>query len=315
MRRLSIAALLISVLVGWICVAEGPTIAVVMKTFINDPFMVNIANFARARGEELGAIVETYAASSHAAVEEQISIVESLIAREVDAIILAPLDSNALSPVINEAMDAGIPVILVDTDAYNANYVTLISTGNIRASKLAAEYAAILLNFRGKVAQIEGDPTEQTALDRRTGFHEGIAQYPEIELVASISGYWTTPGAVDATEAILQSHPDVDLIFASSDMMGVGAAEVLRRTGRTDVILITFDGLKEGTDLILEGISAGDVAQNAKFMGERAVELAMQIILGEIEPEDVPEWIDSGAILVHPWNVDWYRRELLGIEE
>src|SRR5262249_5294989 len=129
----------------------------------------------------------------------------------------------------------------------------------------------------------------------------------------SITGHWSTPGAVEATEAILQAHPDVNLIFASSDLMAVGAATVLERAKRTDVIIVGFDGITEGTDLIIAGKAAGDVAQNAKAMGEISVEIAMQIIKGEKKAGDFPKTIDSGMMLVHPWNVHEYRANFLGI--
>lgn len=306
-----------TLIIGWGMFASAqvqqPTISVVVKTMINDPFMVNIANFAKTRGEALGAKMEIYGASGHGAVEEQISIVESLIARKVDAIVLAALDSKGLGLVVNKATRAGIPVILIDSGVEGAEYVTVIQTDNIKGSALAAEYAALLLNGKGKVAQIEGEPGHETAQLRIKGFHEEIANYPNIELVISVTGHWTTPGAVEATEAILETHPDVNLIFASSDMMGVGVSEVLRQKKRQDIMLITFDGIEEGTDLILEGKSSGDVAQNAKAMGERSVEIALEIIKGQKKPSDYPKFIDSGTLLVHPWNVNWFRKEFLGL--
>lgn len=164
------------------------------------------------------------------------------------------------------------------------------------------------------VAQLEGESASETAQLRTKGFHDKIATYPGIELVASINAHWSTPGAVDATEAILQAHPDVNLIFASSDLMAVGAATVLGRAKRLDVIVIGFDGIAEGTDLVIAGTAAGDVAQNAKAMGEISVEIAMQIIKGEKKAADFPKVIDSGMLLVHRWNVQKYRADFLGIK-
>lgn len=293
---------------------DGPTIAVLPKTIIGDVFMTNLANFAQARGEELGANVEIFGVASHGAVEEQISIMETLISRGVDAIILAAVDSRGLASAVNKATEAGIPVILADSGVEGANYVTVVQTDNVRASGLAADYAAVLLSYEGQVAQLEGEPSSETAQLRRQGFHEGIAKYPGIELVSSITAHWTTPGAVDATEAILQANPDVDLIFASADLMAVGASIVLERAGRDDILLIGFDGIAEGTDLIIAGKAAGDVAQNARGMGELSVEIAMQIINGEKSADDFPAFIDSGMTLVHPWNVHSYRQSALGIE-
>ena len=104
------------------------------------------------------------------------------------------------------------------------------------------------------------------------------------------------------------------MVFTSSDLMAVGAATVLERAKRPDVIVIGFDGIAEGTDLVIAGKAAGDVAQNAKAMGEISVEIAMQIIKGEKKASDFPKVIDSGMMLVHRWNVQKYRADFLGIK-
>jgi ribose transport system substrate-binding protein len=292
--------------------AAEPVIGILPKTIIGDVFMKNMADFAVAKGKELGAKVEVYSVASHEAVEEQVSAVESLISRKVDAIILAAVDSKGLAPVVDKATAAGIPVILVDSGVPGAKYVTVVQTDNIGASSLAADYAAALLSGRGKVAQLEGEPASETAQLRKKGFHEQIAKYKNIELVASITGHWTTPGAVDATEAILKGHPDVNLIFASSDLMAVGASTVLEREGRKDVLVLGFDGLPEGAALVKQLKAVGDVAQNAKVMGEKSVEVAMQVIKDKNAAASIPKVIDSGFTLVHPWNVDAYTKANFG---
>jgi ribose transport system substrate-binding protein len=298
-----------------VAAAATPTIAVLPKTIIGDVFMNNLANFAKAKGDALGANVEIFGASSHTAVEEQVSTIEALIARKVNAIVLAALDSRGLTSAVNRATKAGIPVILADSGVQDADYVTVVQTDNVRASGLAADYAAALLSYQGKVAQLEGEPGSETAQLRTRGFHEKVATYPQLELVSSITGHWSTPGGLEATEAILQAHPDVNLIFASSDLMAVGAATVLQRRGRDDVIIVGFDGIPEGTDLILKGQAAGDVAQNAKAMGEISVQIAMDLISGAKAAGDIPKVIDSGMMLVHPWNVHRYRETFLGIKQ
>jgi ribose transport system substrate-binding protein len=292
--------------------AAEPVIAVLPKTIIGEVFMKNMSDAAVARGTALGAKVEVYSVSSHEAVEEQVSAIESLISRKVDAIILAAVDSKGLAPVVDKATAAGIPVILADSGVQGANYVTVVQTDNIAASALAADYAAALLSQRGKVAQLEGEPASETAQLRKKGFHEELGKYKNIQLVSSITGHWTTPGAVDATEAILTANPDVNLIFASSDLMAVGVSTVLEREGRKDILVLGFDGIPEGVALIKQGKAVGDVAQNAKAMGEKAAEIAIQIIKNKGAAANIPKVIDSGFMLVHPWNVDAYSKANFG---
>jgi len=296
---------------------DGKTIAVLPKTVINDIFMNNIAEFAKVKGAELGVAIEIHSVSGHGAIEEQVAAMEALISRKVDGIALSALDSKGLAPVVKRAAAAGIPVMLIDggVETDEANYIALVGTDNVAAAALGADYAASLLSYKGKVAQLEGEPGSEAAALRKQGFHEGIAKYPGIEIVSSITGHWTTPGAVEATEAILAANPDVNLIFASSDLMAVGAAEVLRRAKRPDVIVIGFDGIPEGTDLIKQGRAAGDVAQSAKGMADISIETLVAVINGEKTAADFPKKIDSGMQLIHAWNVDAYRRDILGITE
>src|SRR5262249_41036506 len=100
-----------------------PVIGILPKTIIGDVFMKNMSDAAVAKGKALGVKVEVYSVSSHEAVEEQVSAVESLISRKVDAIILAAVDSKGLAPVVDKATAAGIPVILVDSGVQGAKYV------------------------------------------------------------------------------------------------------------------------------------------------------------------------------------------------
>ncbi|WP_210527613.1 sugar ABC transporter substrate-binding protein [Rubellimicrobium arenae] len=291
-------------------------IGVLPKTVINDIFMNNIAEFAKAKGAELDVDIEIHSVSGHGAIEEQVSAMEALISRKVNGIALAALDSKGLAPVVKRAAEAGIPVMLIDSGVETdpANYVSYVGTDNVRAAGLAADYAASLLSYKGKVAQLEGEPGSEAAAHRKQGFHEGIAKYPELELVSSITGHWTTPGAVEATEAIVTANPDINLIFASSDLMAVGAAEVLRRRDMNHVIVIGFDGIPEGTDLIKELRAAGDVAQSARGMAEISVETLVQVARGEKAAADFPKSVDSGMQLLHSWNVDAYRRDILGLD-
>jgi ribose transport system substrate-binding protein len=309
---LAVAAVIAAGFAAEVLQAAEPVIAVLPKTIIGEVFMKNMSDAAVARGTALGAKVEVYSVSSHEAVEEQVSAIESLISRKVDAIILAAVDSKGLAPVVDKATAAGIPVILADSGVQGANYVTVVQTDNIAASALAADYAAALLSQRGKVAQLEGEPASETAQLRKKGFHEELGKYKNIQLVSSITGHWTTPGAVDATEAILKANPDVNLIFASSDLMAVGASTVLEREGRKDILVLGFDGIPEGVALIKQGKAVGDVAQNAKAMGEKAAEIAIQIIKNKGAAANIPKVIDSGFVLVHPWNVDAYSKANFG---
>ncbi|HBE78722.1 MAG TPA: hypothetical protein DDW65_13250 [Firmicutes bacterium] len=300
--------------VGSTFAAKKYVIAYVTKTLINDPFQVIMANTAKKAGEARGAVVKLYGGSGQAAIEQEISIVEDAIAQKVDAIVLNPLDSKALVPAVKKINQAKIPLVLVDNSIADGNYITYIATDNIKGAAQAADYIATVLSHKGNVAQIEGEPGGQAASDRRKGFHDRMDKESNMKIVSSITGHWTTEGAISATEAILQSNPDVKAIFASADMMGVGVAQALERAKRTDVILVTFDGIKEGMDLITAKKSAGDVAQFPTKMGAMSVNILLDVLSGKKKATDYPKYIDSGTQLINEKNIKPFMADVLGIK-
>jgi ribose transport system substrate-binding protein len=208
-------------------------IAILPKTLVNDVFQIRIVKAAELEAKKDGIATETFASRSHSAIEDQINIIETLIARgEFGALIIAAVDSKGLGNVLDKAAKAGLYVVLVDSGVEKGAYVTTIGTNNKVAASAGAEFAASLIDKKGNIAMLEGEPGGQTAADRTSGFHEGIAKFPGIKLVGSISGHWTEPGGLEATEAIIAAHKDLDLIFAASDMMGIGARQVLERAAQ-----------------------------------------------------------------------------------
>lgn len=305
--------------------AAGKKIAVVPKTLINDVFQIQIAEAAEKAAATLGIETERFASTGDVAVQDQINILEALIARgEFGGIVLAPTVPKGLGAVVQKAKDAGIFVVLVDNATDGEGYVTAIKTDNKTAASVGADFAAKLIAEKGKVAMLEGEPGGPNAILRTDGFHEGLKKYPAIELVTSITGHWTLPGGVEATEAIIAEHKDLDLVFAASDMMGVGARQVLDRAAAKaesagdadqakkfrDVKIVGFDGVAEAVQQIWAGKFSGTVAQRPAVMGEKAVEILAALMKGEKQASDFPKEIDSGMVLVTPENVDAYAKEI-----
>jgi len=300
--------------VGVTFAANKPVIAVVNKVLVGDPFLVTISDEVKKTAENLGMDVIIQAASSHGRADEQISIIEDLISRGVDGIILLPCDSSVVIPAIKKANSANIPVITVDTAAFGGEVVTFIATDNIKGSSYAAEALIKALRERGitkaKVAMIEGEPGQQTAIDRKKGFTDRIKKENWIDIIASLTGHWTTAGATSVMEDLLQAHPDLDGVFVACDMMGVGAAQVIKREGKTSqVSMVTFDGLIEGLNLVKNGQSYADIAQYPKVMGKKAAEVMYDLIVKKIDPNSIEKYIDSGVAVVTKDKVDKFIAE------
>ena len=305
--------------------AQGKKIAIMPKTLINDVFQIKIAEAAESAAAKLGIETERFGSSNDVAVEDQINIIEAVIARgEFGGIVLAATVAQGLGNVVAKAKEAGIFVVLVDSKTDGEDFVTVIQTDNLAAATVAADYSAKLIGEKGKVAMLEGEPGGETAAQRTKGFHDGIAKYPGITIVSSITGHWTLPGGVEATEALIAANKDIDLIFTASDMMGVGARQVLDRAAKqaeadgdtaqakkfSDVKIVGFDGVAEAVTQIWDGKFSGTVAQRPDVMGSQAVEILAALMNGEKKPSDFPKVVDSGMLMVTPENVDAYAKEI-----
>ncbi|MGZ9709352.1 sugar ABC transporter substrate-binding protein [Glaciimonas sp. GNP009] len=303
--------------------SSGKKIAIMPKTLINDVFQIKIVEAAERAAAKLGIPTERFGSRNDVAILDQINTIEALIARgEFGGIVLAPVVERGLGNVLRKAKQAGIFVVLVDSKTDGDAYVTLIDGDNLRASGAAADYGAKLIAGKGKAAMLEGEPGGSTAAQRTQGFHESLKKYPGIQLVSSITGHWTLPGGVQATEGIIAAHPDLDLIFAASDMMGIGARQVLDRAAKkaeasgnavqakkfSDVKIVGFDGVAEAVRQIWAGKMSATISVYPDVMGGKAVEILGQLMKGEKQPSDFSKHIDAGLIVVTPLNVDAFAK-------
>ena len=209
---------------------ELKKIAIMPKTLVNDVFQIRYVEAAEREAKKEGVTTERFASRNYLAVEDQINVIESLISRqEFGTLILDPIDAKSMGNILDKAAKAGIFVILVDSVVEKGGYVTAITTDNKGAAAAGGDFVASLISKKGNVALLEGEPGGSTAADRKNGFKEAIAKYPDIHLAASLNGHWTLPGGVEASEALIAEHKDLDAIFTCSDMMGIGTRQVLAR--------------------------------------------------------------------------------------
>ncbi|MGB5847839.1 MAG: sugar ABC transporter substrate-binding protein [Ignavibacteriaceae bacterium] len=278
---------------------DKPVIALVLKT-LNNPFFIDMEKGANETAGKLGIELIVQAAEREVDVEKQMQIIENLIQRKVDAICITPSGSKEIIPAILKANDAGIHVLVVDTriDAValreSGGYVaTFIGSDNYEGGKIAGQHIIQMLNGNGKVAILEGIPGHETGDARLAGFHEVIDQEPGIEIVASLTANWERDQGYNVFQNILQANPDVQALFACSDMMALGAIEAIAAAGKTgEIIVVGFDAVKDGRDAIFNGTMNASIAQHPSEMGKLAVEYAYKVINGESIPSEIPVRIE-----------------------
>src|SRR6185436_14610824 len=276
-----------------------PTIAFVVKT-LNNPFFIDMQKGAEEAAKKAGVELIVQAADREIDVERQMQIIENLIERKVSALCITPSGSREIVPVIVKANKAGIPVLIVDTRAdekalaaAGGKVATFIGSDNYDGGKIAGAFMAEKLGGKGNVVVLEGIPGHETGDARLRGFREVIAKSPGIKIVASQPANWERDQGFNVFQNILQANPNVNGLFACSDLMALGAMEAIAAAGKSGkIVVVGFDALPEAREAIKKGTMAATVAQFASRMGGTAVEYAGKLLKGEPIPEFTPVAIE-----------------------
>jgi ribose transport system substrate-binding protein len=271
-----------------------PTIALVLKT-LNNPFFIDMQKGAQEAAQRLGVNLQVQAAEREVDVEKQMQIIENLIQSKVAALCITPSGSKEVVPAIVKANQAGIPVIIVDTrvnpetlQAANGKTAGFIGSDNLEGGRVAGEFIAKQLGGKGKVAVLEGIPGHETGDSRLKGFREVIAKHPEMQIVSSQTANWERDQGFNVFQNMLQAHPEIQALFACSDLMALGAVEAIAAAGKTGkIIVVGFDAFSEAREAVTKGTMQATVAQSPAEMGRTAVENAWKALKGEAYKNDL----------------------------
>ena len=283
---------------GKIAFAELPKLAKKDKykvgfaqTESNNPWRIAQTNSMKEYAEKNGyQLVYTDAASSAA---KQVADVNSMIAQGVDLIFLAPREEKPLIPAVMAAKKAGIPVILLDRSVdpklakAGEDYVTFIGSDFIQEGQRVAEWLAKNANGKSKIIELEGTTGSSPANDRKKGFDDAINAAGGFTILASQSGDFARDKGRQVAEALLQAHPDADIVYAHNDEMAIGAISAIEAAGKVagkDILVLSIDGGKEAVGLCADGKIGAVVECNPRF-GPKAFETMARYANGEtIEP-------------------------------
>lgn len=259
----------------------------------DSPWRTTETNSVQQEAERLGIDLKLSVTEQ----DGQIAAIRDFIAQGVDGILLAPQTRSGWNEVLQEAKDAGIPVVLLDrgVDAPENLWVTQISSDFAYEGRLAGEWVAERLGGQGKVAELWGDPAADPAILRNEGFMEVMATYPGIEVVASQTGEWSQDKGRQVVEAWIAAGVAADVIYAHNDGMALGAIDALKAAGYDpgeDVLIISIDAIKAA----FEAIDRGDMnatVECSPLLGPLGFEALMKAIDGEpvdkyiINPDDL----------------------------
>lgn len=282
---------------------SGRTFAATYMT-LNNSFFVALDNSIREACEAEGDRLLSYNPDFDQV--RQIDQIQDMIAQKVDGIFLNPVDWKGIRPALEEAMQAGIPVFVVDAPVFDCDLVvSTISSDNWTAGELIA--LDLLARRSSARIAILDHPTNKPSIDRLNGFLDTLANHQSMKVVAQQSAFGTLESAVPLMENILQSNSDLTVVLGTNDPTSIGAISALEAAQRLDDILVySIDGSPEGQVMVREGKMMATVAQSPRKMGRAAVETAYAYMRGEQVEKDIiipVTLITNGNIYQYPENV------------
>lgn len=185
--------------------------------------------------------------------EKQIADIRYFKENDFDIIIAAPNEADAITPIIKEVYESGIPVIVFDRDINGNTYTANQGVDNYGIGTAAAQYAYSITGDKAKVIEIYGLAGSTPAIQRHNGFVDEAAKL-RMDIIDSAHGNWNYEDAAVVADSLLSLHPDVDLIYAHNDRMAIGASEMAQKKGM-DVKVIGIDATPEiGIKAVADGI-------------------------------------------------------------
>ncbi|GAB2716184.1 sugar-binding protein [Paenibacillus thermoaerophilus] len=245
------------------------------------PYWSQIQSGADKAAKELDAVIE-YVVPVHAAAQD-LSMVEMAVASKVDGIIMQGFNEKEFTPAINKAVDSGIPVITIDTDAPGSKRIAFVGTDNFLAGRRAAKEIVKDTNGSAKVGILTGSFSISNQTLRVAGFLDGIKDTPGIEVVAVEETSINSNLATEKAYKILKEHPDVTVFFGTGSLDGVGAAEVANNAERPGerIKVYAFDDLPETMELIKQKRIDATFVQRPFSMGEESVRIMVEFLKGK----------------------------------
>lgn len=259
------------------------TLALVVST-LNNPFFVTLKEGAQQEADKLG--YDLLVLDSQNDPAKELSNVEDLTVRGVKLILINPTDSDAVGNAIRLANRSDIPVITLDRGANFGNVISHVASDNVAGGEMAGDYIAQQVGNNAKVIQLEGIPGASAARERGEGFSNAVSKH-NFQLLASQPADFDRTKGLNVTENLLTGHGDVQAIFAQNDEMALGALRAIQATGKS-VVLVGFDGTKDGIAAVKAGQMAATIAQQPDQIGALGVEAADDYLNGKEVKKSIP---------------------------
>lgn len=268
------------------------------------PYWMQAEQGMLAANKDLGVNCEL-AGPAELNLDEQIKAIETAVASRVDGIITNGYVPEALTPAIDKAVEAGIPVVLIDADAPDSKRTCYIGTSNYDAGVEAGKAMIKSTGGKAKIGILTGPLDSANLNDRIDGFKAAIKDNPDMVILTTEVTDADLLKGTEKAQTMLQAYPDMTAIFGVSGNDIIGAGTIVEEKGLAGKLtLIGFDDLDQTLDYIRKGIVTGTTVQKPYTMGYEGVKTLVGIIQGKNPEQEV---IDTGVTIVTKENVDSYK--------
>jgi len=232
--------------------------------------------------------------------DQQIQVVENFTGRKVSGIVLAPLDAQALASPVASAVQAGIPVVIMDSGLNSDKHLSFVATDNVKGGQMAGDAMAKFLNGKGNVILLRFSVGSASTEERERGFLEAIARHPGLKVISSdqYAGVTRETAYQTAQNLLNRFGNEVNGIFAVNETSTIAMTQALRDIGKARGIvkMIGFDAGSQSVLDLKNGDVQGLIVQNPMLMGYLSVKTMVQHLKGQ----PVEKRIDTGVVLVTP---------------
>jgi simple sugar transport system substrate-binding protein/ribose transport system substrate-binding protein len=297
--------LLVSAGLGFAAPAKPITITVVYHD-TGIEFGQVIKAGALAAGKDLGINVE-FVGPIGIKVDEEVAFVENAITKHVAGLAVSNVNGEALNPVINKAIAAGIPVVTFNSEAPGSNRMGFFGQDLVQSGRVEADILQQYMGTKGKILIITGEAAASWSQDREKGAREGIAKYPNIKIVNTISTGWEEQAQYAAIENAIRANPDLTGILTLDAATTPATGRALTRLNKAGKIKhVGFDLVPETLDNIKAGATNASLSQDPYQQGYQPVKALFNFITKKTPIKSV----DTGILRVDEKNIDEFLQKL-----
>ena len=253
-----------------------------------------------------GVVSEYYITNSNEDINKQISDMQDLITKKVDAIVITAASPTALAPVVEEAAEAGIKVVSFDNVVETDEQVATVGIDEKEFGRIGAEWLVDKLDGKGKIVVLNGIAGTATDSLRWGGAEEVFKQYPDIEILGSANASWDYAQAKAAMESMLSAYPEIDGVWSQGGAMTQGAIDAFIAAGR-DLVPMTSEGNNGAIRAWIENKDKGlscIAPSNPTYTSAEA----LRVVIKALNGEDIPGNVVMDIETVTEENVDQYYR-------